>query len=76
MTIEPILIDKKNAAQALGICVRSLEYLANTKQIATRKVGRRRLVVYASLKSFARHDTPKIHKTPAPSRAVAVHDGE
>jgi hypothetical protein len=63
--VQRILISKKEAAQALGgVCVRTVEYLAAQKAIATRKVGGRTMVLYSSLLSFARRGTPTIEKPP------------
>jgi excisionase family DNA binding protein len=46
------------AAQMLGLSRRTLEYLAASKSIITIKVGKRRLVRYSSLLSFAQRDHP------------------
>jgi len=79
--VEPILIGKKQAARALGLSVRTLEYLAASKRIVTRKVGGRTLVLYSSLQSFARRDTPAIEKPPRKTpktepSGVAVHHAQ
>ena len=42
----------------LGLSRRTLEYLAASKSIITIKVGKRRLVRYSSLLSFAQRDHP------------------
>lgn len=56
--IEPILVDKKSSALALGVCVRTIENLINSKQLPARKVGRRTLIPYRALLEFARRDHP------------------
>jgi hypothetical protein len=61
-SIEPIFVSKKDAAEALAVCIRTVDYLAAAKRIVTRKVGRRTLVLYSSLQSFARCDTPTVKK--------------
>jgi hypothetical protein len=77
----PILVSKKDAAEVLGVCVRTLEYLAAAKRIVTRRVGGRTLVLYSSLQNFARRDTLVIEKptrkTPRAEKptSVAVADG-
>lgn len=58
--MEKILCSKKYAAQALDCSVRTVENLISTKQLASRRLGRRRLVVVASLMQLAKHDTPVI----------------
>ena len=60
--VEPVLVSKKDAAQALGVSVRTLEYLVNMKRIVARRVGRRTLIPYRALQEFARRDTPTIEK--------------
>ena len=66
-SVAPILIGKKQAAQALGICVRTLENLIAAREIPARKIGRRTLIRYADLAAFARRD----HYTKPSSEAVA-----
>lgn len=61
--IEPLLVGKRDAAQALGVSVRTLEYLISMKRIIARRVGRRTLIPYRSLQEFARRDTPTIEKS-------------
>jgi len=51
-----ILFSKKEAAQALSISLRSLEYLIARKELATRHIGKRVLVPIAALQQFARRD--------------------
>ena len=51
--IEPLLVGRRQAAEALGISVRKLSYLIAEGEVATRRVGRRRLVPVAELRKFA-----------------------
>ena len=57
-TTKPLLVSKKEAAAALGICVRTLEHLIAAKELLVRRIGKRCLVPYASLIGFARRDHP------------------
>jgi excisionase family DNA binding protein len=57
-TTKPILVSKKEAAAALGICVRTLEHLIAAKELSVRRIGKRCLVPYVSLLAFARRDHP------------------
>jgi hypothetical protein len=50
---EKFLYSRKEAAHALGISVRSLDYLIAGKQLDTRRIGKKVLVTRASLASFA-----------------------
>jgi len=64
---EAILISKRDAAKALSISLRSLDYLIAAKEITVRRVGRRRLIPRTALEAFARRD----HSTrPADTRGA------
>jgi excisionase family DNA binding protein len=58
--MDSILVSKRTAAQLLGLSIRSIELLIASKQLVSRKVGRRRLIPRAELERFARRDTPVI----------------
>jgi Helix-turn-helix domain len=51
--MEKFLYSRKEAAHALGISVRSLDYLIAGKQLDTRRIGKKVLVTRASLAAFA-----------------------
>jgi hypothetical protein len=51
-----ILYDRKSAAFALSISVRSLDYLIANKQLNTRKLGKKIMIPHAELVRFARAD--------------------
>ena len=51
--IEKFLYSRKEAAHALGISVRSLDYLIAGKQLDTRRIGKKVLITRASLAAFA-----------------------
>ena len=52
---KPILVSVKEACRLLSLCRSTLEkYMAT--EIKSRKVGKKRLVVMASLESFAKRD--------------------
>lgn len=54
-----LLMSKKDAATALGVCVRTVEHLISAKELPCRKIGRRTLIPVSALEQFARRD----HKT-------------
>jgi hypothetical protein len=58
--IQPLLLTRDESAFVLGISVRAIDYLIAGRQLSTRKIGRRRLIPYASLARFARQDHPDI----------------
>ena len=53
---EKILFDRKSAALALSISVRSLDYLIAGGQLKTRRIGRKVLVHRSELRRFAQAD--------------------
>lgn len=55
-TTTRLLVSKKEAAEALGLCVRTVDHLVAAKELAVVRVGKRVLVKYASLVAFTRKD--------------------
>jgi len=53
---ETILISKRDAAKALSISLRTLDYLIASKELAVRRLGRRCLIPHRALEEFARRD--------------------
>jgi len=51
-----LLLDKKTAAAALSVSVRTVENLIRNKLLLARHVGRRCLIPRAALEAFARRD--------------------
>lgn len=58
--IQKVLYTKREAAQLLSISVRSIDYLIFSRQIPTRRVGRRVLVHREAIEQFARRDHASI----------------
>lgn len=54
--MEKILFDRKTAALALSISVRSLDYLISGGQLKTKRMGRKILIHSSELKRFAQSD--------------------
>ena len=71
--IEKFLYSRKEAAYALGISVRSLDYLIAGKQLDTRRIGKKVLVTRASLAVFA---SANHYAITSRSDADAVASGE
>ena len=61
-TDERILFDRKSAAAALSISVRSLDYLVADGQLDTRRIGRKVLIHRSELRRFAQADHFSIRK--------------
>jgi len=62
--MDKLLATRQEAARALSISVRSVDFLIEAGELPSRKMGRRRLVPVAALKAFARRDHARI--TPGP----------
>ena len=58
--MEKILCSKKEAADILGVSVRTIENLISRRLLISRQIGKRRMVPYAACVQFARRDTPII----------------
>ena len=52
-TIEKLLYDRKSAAVALSVSVRTVDYAIARGELDTRRIGKRVLITAASLKKFA-----------------------
>ncbi|MFZ0821402.1 MAG: helix-turn-helix domain-containing protein [Candidatus Acidiferrales bacterium] len=57
-TSEPIAVNKLEAAQMLGVSLRTIERLIALKELQVRRLGRRVLILRTSLENFLRHDHP------------------
>jgi len=66
--IPKILISKRDAALALSLSIRTIENLLARKELVSRRVGRRTLILASSLHAFARRD----HASPSPKRTSEV----
>ena len=55
---ERLLCSKREAANTLGISVRTLETLLSVKELKSVRIGRRRMISSAELERFVRRDHP------------------
>ena len=58
--MKKILCTKRDAAQSTGLSTRTIENLIAQGILASRKIGRRRMVVITSLMRLAERDVPVI----------------
>lgn len=65
--LEPMLVSKREAAEALSISLRKLEHLIAAKEILVRRIGGRVLVPTKSLAEFAGQIQPKQEGSRIPS---------
>jgi hypothetical protein len=56
--IQKLLFSRKDAATALSLSVRSIDYLISSGDLITRKIGRKILIPAAEVRRFARCDHP------------------
>jgi excisionase family DNA binding protein len=54
--LEPLLVSKRDAAALLGVCLRSIDNYIATKELPCRRLGKRVLIPYTALVTFARRD--------------------
>ena len=55
--MERLLLSKREAAEALGCSVRTIENMIARKQLASKRLGKRRMVPYGSLAQLSKRDT-------------------
>jgi predicted XRE-type DNA-binding protein len=63
-----ILLSKKETAQLLSLCVRSVENLITAKKLVARKIGSRTLITRASVEKLARGDVENPTRLAAEAR--------
>ena len=69
-SLPKLLVSKREAAAALGCSVRLVEMFVARKELPARELGKRTLIPWASLQSFARRD----HATKPPTAAQTGHE--
>ena len=58
--MDKVLVTRTEAAEALGLSVRAIDYLLAQGKLQSRKIGKRRLIPRAAIESFARRDQARI----------------
>lgn len=74
MTETRLLYDRKNAAHALSISVRALDYFLANGAFQTRKVGKKRLIPHSELVRFARSDHFAVKPESSTSKLATVRE--
>ncbi len=64
LKLQPLLITRREAAEALGLSVRAIDYLVQQGRLRSRKLGKRRLFPREEVERFAKRDCARI--VPAP----------
>lgn len=57
--VEKLLYSKQDAAEALSLSVRSIDYLITTQRLPMRRVGGKVMIPANALRRFARGDHPE-----------------
>jgi excisionase family DNA binding protein len=57
--VEKLLFSRRDAAVALSLSVRSIDYLISNGELSTRRVGRKILIPAVEIRRFARRDHPR-----------------
>jgi hypothetical protein len=57
--VEKLLYSKQDAAEALSLSVRSIDYLITTQRLPMRRVGGKVMIPVAAVRRFAREDHPE-----------------
>ena len=70
--LSPILVTIKDAANLLSVCPRTVQNLIVAKKLRVRKVGRRSLLSYRELLTFAQRDHTTTAQGAAVSRSAAT----
>ena len=55
---EPLALSRRDAAIALGVSVRTLDYLLSSGELRGRRIGRRIVIPKVTLEAFLRRDHP------------------
>lgn len=63
-TVEKLLYSRRDAAEALSLSVRSVDYLITTRRLPTRRIGAKILIPAAAVRRFAREDHPDLVRSP------------
>jgi excisionase family DNA binding protein len=59
-----LLLSKQDAAQLLGISMRTLDHLISKHELPTRRIGRRVLIARSGLESFVNAKTTNENRQP------------
>jgi hypothetical protein len=68
--IKPLAVSKRVAAAMVGLSTRSIENYIALKKLEARKIGRRTVILVASLEKFLRSDQASISRPRRESQEV------
>lgn len=71
--VEKLLYSRRDAARALNLSIRSIDYLIYTGRLPTRRIGGKILVHVTDVRRFAKTDHPSFLRVP-PRSSEQVSD--
>lgn len=69
--VEKLLYSRRDAATALSLSVRSIDYLVASRRLISRRFGGKILIPASDLRRFARSDHAGVQSTPQASQQSA-----
>ncbi len=66
--VDKLLYSRADAAFALSISIRSVDYLISEGKLSTRRIGRKTLIPVGDVRRFARADHPETIRTKSEAR--------
>lgn len=69
--VEKLLYSKRDAAEALSLSVRSIDYLITTQRLPMRRVGGKVMIPATAVRRFAQEDHPE--RVRGDGRAISVY---
>ena len=57
--VEKLLYSRRDAAEALSLSIRSIDYLITTGRLSSRRIGSKILIPAGAIRRFAREDHPE-----------------
>ena len=64
LEVQKLLYSKREAAHALSLSVRSIDYLITTRRLSMRRVGGKILIPVGDVRRFAKSDHPEYVRRP------------
>jgi excisionase family DNA binding protein len=68
--VEKLLYSREDAAEALSLCVRSIDYLIETGELSKRRIGGRVLIPAKDVRRYASEDHPENLRKPVARECV------
>lgn len=70
MLTDSIALSRREAADALRISLRTIDYLLAQRKLCGRRIGRRIVIPRVEIEKFLRRDTPIVQRPAQPSETA------